>query len=240
MGMADKVLAAAERWLGYLEKRSNSQLTSLGANAGDGNYTIFAVRYKERWGEDYQAQPWCAVFVSDMLFEGCGREIVPHFAYCPYSVEGFKRRGQWHKDKPKRGDVIFFRDSRGVACHVGLVSSVGGGKVVTIEGNTSSAAGVVANGGCVRKKSYDLNYAGILGYGRPAYEEDEEMSYEQFKAYMSQYQKEQEKNANVPKSAEKAWPMAKDAGVLDGTMPNAPLTRAQYAVTLQRLGLIGK
>lgn len=71
-------------------------------------------------------------------------------------------------------------------------------------------------------------------------EEDEEMSYEQFKAYMNQYQKEQEKNASVPKSAEKAWPMAKDAGVLDGTMPNAPLTRAQYAVTLQRLGLIGK
>ena len=59
--------------------------------------------------------------------------------------------------------------------------------VYTIEGNTSSAVGVVDNGGCVAKKSYSLNYTRIAGYGRPNYnliEEDELMSkeYDELKA----------------------------------------------------------
>ncbi len=172
MTMEDKVIAAAEKWLGYLEKKSSAHLSELTANAGSANYTIFAKQYKDRWGEDYQGQPWCAMYVSCALFDGCGKEIVPHFAYCPYGVNGFKNRGQWVTSNPKRGDVIFFKDSQGVACHVGLVVSVKNGIVTTIEGNTSSAAGVIANGGCVRKKTYDISYSRILGYGRPAYEKE--------------------------------------------------------------------
>ena len=42
----------------------------------------------------------------------------------------------------------------------------------TIEGNTSSTAGVVANGGGVFEKSYALNYTRIAGYGRPRYDEE--------------------------------------------------------------------
>ena len=53
--------------------------------------------------------------------------------------------------------------------HTGLVVKVAGGRVYTIEGNTSSAAGVVANGGCVRDKSYPLGASYIGGYGRPDY-----------------------------------------------------------------------
>ena len=41
--------------------------------------------------------------------------------------------------------------------------------VYTIEGNTSSESGVVANGGCVREKKYKLTYNRIAGYGRPNY-----------------------------------------------------------------------
>ncbi len=173
MTQADKVIAAAEKWIGYLEKASNANLSDLTANAGDGNYTIFAKHYKDRWGENYQGQPWCAMFVSNMLFEGCGEEIVPHFAYCPYGVNWFKQHGRWYTSNPKRGDVIFFKDSSGTACHVGLVSSVGSGTVVTIEGNTSCCAGVEANGGCVRKKIYTIGYNRILGYGRPDYKDSE-------------------------------------------------------------------
>lgn len=44
--------------------------------------------------------------------------------------------------------------------------------VYTVEGNTSSAAGVVSNGGCVREKSYPIGYASIAGYGRPAYDKE--------------------------------------------------------------------
>ena len=43
-------------------------------------------------------------------------------------------------------------------------------RVYTIKGNTSSASGVMANGGAVAMKSYPLNYAKIVGYGRPKYD----------------------------------------------------------------------
>lgn len=79
----------------------------------------------------------------------------------------FKRNGLWKTSNPQRGDVIFFRGSDGLACHVGLVSSASSEKVVTIEGNTSSQNGVVENGGCVAKKSYSIYYSRILGYGQP-------------------------------------------------------------------------
>ena len=44
--------------------------------------------------------------------------------------------------------------------------------VYTIEGNTTSAAGVVANGGCVRAKNIYLLIKKIGGYGRPKYKEE--------------------------------------------------------------------
>ncbi len=172
MTQIDKVIAEAEKWLGYLEKRSNAQLSELTANAGSANYTIFAGRYKELWGDNLQGQPWCAMYASVVHYDGCGKEIVKHFAYCPYGVDWFKKQGRWYTSGPKRGDIIFFRDSSGVACHVGLVTDADDSTITTIEGNTSSAAGVVANGGCVRKKTYDINYSRILGYGRPAYEDE--------------------------------------------------------------------
>ena len=36
-----------------------------------------------------------------------------------------------------------------------------------------------------------------------------------------------------------AWNAAVSAGVLDGTMPQSPLTREQFAAVLRKLGLIG-
>ena len=43
--------------------------------------------------------------------------------------------------------------------------------VYTIEGNTSVASGVIANGGGVCRKKYSLSYNRIYGYGRPEYDE---------------------------------------------------------------------
>ena len=54
--------------------------------------------------------------------------------------------------------------------HTGLVYDVDNTYVYTVEGNTSGASGVVANGGGVCCKKYKLNYTRIYGYGRPAYD----------------------------------------------------------------------
>ena len=48
--------------------------------------------------------------------------------------------------------------------HIGDVQNFDGARIYTNEGNTSSAPGVVANGGAVRKKSYSINDPAIDGY----------------------------------------------------------------------------
>ena len=69
--------------------------------------------------------------------------------------------------------------------------------------------------------------------------EETKLTYDQFKAFLQRYEKENEgKNASA--WASDAWKALTDAGITDGSAPQAPLTREQFAVMLQRLGLIGK
>ena len=60
MTAIDKLISIAENEVGYLEKKSNSQLDSKTANAGSANYT----KYWRDIMPDYQGQPWCACFVT--------------------------------------------------------------------------------------------------------------------------------------------------------------------------------
>ena len=61
----------------------------------------------------------------------------------------------------------------------------------------------------------------------------------EFDAYMQRHEKKIEgKNASA--WASDAWKALTDAGITDGSAPQAALTREQLAVMLQRLGLIGK
>lgn len=75
--------------------------------------------------------------------------------------------------------------------------------------------------------------------GLPTNEEDDEMlSYDQFKAYMQQYKKDIDAlPATGWFATEGSWQKACDKGALDGR-PCAPLTRQETAVLLNRLGLL--
>lgn len=57
-GEAAKMVSVALAEVGYLEKKSNSQLDSKTANAGSNNYTKYGAWY------GMNAQPWCDIFVS--------------------------------------------------------------------------------------------------------------------------------------------------------------------------------
>lgn len=95
-------------------------------------------------------------------------QAVGKFAYVPSHVSFFRNQGRYYARgsyTPKKGDVIFFRDSS----HVGLVEYVYGGYVHTIEGNTSGASGLISNGGGVCRKTYTLTSTYVMGYGVPAY-----------------------------------------------------------------------
>ena len=70
-------------------------------------------------------------------------------------------------------------------------------------------------------------------------EDDQMLSYEQFKAYMDRWMKEQE-DKSPSAWAEAAWKAATEAGITDGTAPGAPMTREMGVTMLQRCGLVGR
>jgi len=177
---ASELIKIAEAEVGYLEKETNKNLDSKTGNAGDENYTKYArdLHKAGYYQANKQGYAWCDMFVDWCFYQLCGKDAKkaqaiicqtgPYGAGCTFSMRYYKNAKRLFTS-PKPGDQIFFGTSENVT-HTGIVYKVDAKKVYTIEGNTSSAAGVVANGGSVRKKSYALSHRKICGYGRPKYD----------------------------------------------------------------------
>lgn len=173
-----KVIAIAKGEVGYLEKRDGDLrfLYDKKSNAGSANFTKYGYELRKLYPEviDYPAA-WCACFVSWCMIQAYGvadtRKLMAgdFDDYTVRQAELYKKAGAWHQT-PEIGDQIFFKNSTRI-CHTGLVADVvpSSKKVVTIEGNTSSGAEVISNGGSVCQKYYDISNPRIAGYGRPAY-----------------------------------------------------------------------
>lgn len=168
---ADKMLEVAAAEVGYLEKKSNKDLDDKTANAGSGNFT----KYWRDMDPSLQGEAWCDCFVSWCFKKAYGETTAKQLLcgglqcfYTPESAQCFKDKGQWYANNPKKGDVIYFRNSERI-CHTGIVEKVTDDTVYTIEGNTSAGEQVIPNGGAVCKKSYKLYNTRIEGYGRPDY-----------------------------------------------------------------------
>lgn len=177
---ASKLIAIAEAEVGYLEKKSNADLDSKTGNAGSKNYTKYARDLHE--AGYYQASKngyeWCEVFNDwcHWIASGKDAKLAQEVIYqkglygagCVWSAKCYRDAGRFYST-PKVGDQIYF-GTKGNETHTGIVYKVDSSKVYTIEGNTSGASGVIANGGGVCKKSYSLSYDKIVGYGRPKYD----------------------------------------------------------------------
>lgn len=131
---------------------------------------------KTKYGDELHAiQPrnmdknaaWCDAFVDWVILQTCkrlgyGAETARKVLcgdfddYTYNSVALYKKAGRWTQ-APRRGDQIFF----GGSGHTGIVTSVSGGIVNTIEGN---------KGDKVTRCSYSKSSPSIIGYGRPKYE----------------------------------------------------------------------
>ena len=181
---ASELIKVAEAEVGYLEKETNKNLDSKKAKAGDENYTKYARDFDTKYPNIYNTKKnghaWCDVFVDWCFCKAFGVEQAKKLlgqpnkscgAGCSWSANYFKQIGCF-STKPQVGAQIFFKDSKGEPCHTGLVYKIDSNYVYTIEGNTSSASGVVANGGAVAKKKYALNYSRIYGYGIPKYDKE--------------------------------------------------------------------
>ena len=175
----DKVLAIAKAEAGYLEKKNGDTkyLYDKRANAGYNNYTKYGKEMHEIYPAvmDYPAA-WCDCFVDWCFYKAYGVATAKSLLdgnfddYTVASALMYKNHNAWYTNNPKVGDQVFFKNSYGGICHTGLVIAVDNLYIHTIEGNTSAALGVVANGGGVAQKKYALNYSRIAGYGRPKYD----------------------------------------------------------------------
>lgn len=159
------LIAVAKNEIGYLEKATNAQLDSKTANAGYNNYT----KYWRDIYPAYQGQPWCACQISWDMMTAFGLEtakkLLRHwpYVYCPTMANLFTLYAN-----PQVGDIVIFKHD-GVFTHTGLVIKVQGDKFWTIEGNTSGASGIVANGGGVCQKSYYNSQLPGTKFCRPDY-----------------------------------------------------------------------
>lgn len=166
---------------GYLEKKSNAYLDDFKKNAGYNNYTKFA-RDVNSWGQPgCQGQPWCAEYQFWKLAKVLGitkalQIMGGGFYNCVSITNWAKKNGTWHST-PKDGALVIFRDGS----HIGSVRSYSNTYIYTNEGNTSSAAGVIANGGSCRNKRYLRSDPVIDGYIWITWE-DEKTSAETWKA----------------------------------------------------------
>ena len=174
---AAKLVAVAVSQIGYHEKASNASLDDPAANSGSANFTKYARDIDEKWPAWYNGKKngyaWCDVYCDWCFLTAFGYEKALELtcqpersagAGCTFSLGYYKAKGQFHTSGPKAGDQIFFGTSLSNATHTGIVEKVEGGKVHTVEGNTSDQ---------VARRSYSLTDSSILGYGRPAYDAEE-------------------------------------------------------------------
>ncbi|TDD95845.1 CHAP domain-containing protein [Actinomadura rubrisoli] len=133
--------------------------------------------YAGRHGDEFLRASWCDMAVTYWARHSGNAGAVllaGDRAYTVWHAEDFQKAGRWHSgttaevNRAKPGDIVFFdwgtSDSLGAIDHVGVVEkALGGGRVQTIEGNTSDK--------CLRR----VRGAGtIAGYGRPAYSDEED------------------------------------------------------------------
>ena len=187
------LVAIALSQLGYQEGAANGYFS--GEVSGRANYVEFSYNMGDLGlgygGSDY---PWCASFVSWCLYQSrctdqgtyssLGRYHSGDYTYiwkeisCSQWVRQLKGAGYFKYSAyeggsytPKYGDLVYFQNSSGVA-HIGICLYVSGGRIYTVEGNTSDASGLEANGGGVYFKNYSLSSSYLYGYGVLPYKSD--------------------------------------------------------------------
>lgn len=177
----DKVIKIAKSEVGYVEKSASAYrknpnvIYDKKAGAGYDNYTKYGKEMHDLYPSvmDFPAA-YCDAF-NDWCFQKAygvsnAKGLIggDFNDYTPSSAQLYKNKKAW-STTPRVGAQIFFKNSTRIN-HTGIVYKVDSTYVYTIEGNTSGAADVVANGGAVCKKKYKRNNSKIAGYGRPKYD----------------------------------------------------------------------
>ena len=178
MSEIDNVINVASEEVGYLEKswaaynENPDVIYNKTEGAGRDNVTKYAKEMDDLgvYNGPKQGYAWCKVFVDWVLTTALGLDRAGQLLYgwtasVTQAYNWFRDNGQI-SNTPEIGDLIIFGDCD----HIGIVVDYDDSRVYTIEGNTSGATGLVANGGGVAQKSYSRWSSYIKCYARPEYE----------------------------------------------------------------------
>lgn len=112
---------------------------------------------------------WCDTFVSFLAIKTGATDLIGRECGVERHIQIFKKLGIWIEDGtiiPKPGDIITFAWSKNFqpnnawGDHIGIVESVIGNIITTIEGNSGSS---------VRRNTYSVGNGYIRGFARPSY-----------------------------------------------------------------------
>ena len=185
MNNVEKVLEVAAAEVGYLEKSKTAYkknpniIYEKTAGAGKDNYTKYGKDLHEIYPQvmDFPA-PWCDQYVDWCFQKAYGvsnakKLLAGNFDdYTVNSAKLYQSKGALDSIPSKGAQVFFTKNGKPSGCyHTGLVYAVDEQYFYTFEGNTSSSAAVVANGGAVAKKKYSRSaYKGKVLFGHPKYD----------------------------------------------------------------------
>lgn len=148
-------------------------LSWVGLNEKDGSFKpIIDIYNKGTKGYNLKyTDAWCAATVSALAIVLDYTDIIPVECSCARMVKKAQSMGIWVEDDayvPQMGDIIMYDwqdngkgDNKGNPDHVGIVTSVDGGKITVVEGNKNEAVGI---------RKINVNGKYIRGYITPKYD----------------------------------------------------------------------
>lgn len=172
---AKKLIAIAVAEIGYHEKASNSNLDDKTANSGGNNWTKFArdLAAAGYYNGSKNGYAWCDVFVDWCFFQLTGKNAAkaqeiecqtgPLGAGCLYSRQYYQQQGRL-SIVPQPGDQVFFQQGGNIV-HTGIVETVSGSTITTIEGNSSDQ---------VARRSYSLSNSYVKDFGHPKFDTEDD------------------------------------------------------------------
>lgn len=169
---AADVIAIARNEIGYVEKASDQDIDVKEANPGNANRTKYGVF------TGHNGDPWCCSFVMWCIGQAANgdKSILQKVIAGPITAKCSTLWSQLAKanritDKPEPGDLVFYNGTNGIS-HVGIVATVSGNDLTTIEGNTSmpGGGGNPYEGLYVAEKKKKMGDSKIHGFARPIYD----------------------------------------------------------------------
>lgn len=193
------------------------------------------------------AYPWCMVFCQ-WVYTQADIKLPIRTASCTTFMEAAKKNNCYvNRNNLKPGDLVLFNFdgiTTNVATHCGIVQSVNGSKLKTIEGNTATKNDT--NGGAVMLR--DRTTSQVVGAFRPIFEGDLDMTKAEFlkdltdkEAYdllakaLSYANKQKEPEWS---RKEGHWASAIKKKIVDSDTPEGLMKRDELIAILGRAGLL--